>query len=366
MKEHKGDLLVIIIFIFFLVGPSIIYPFVEKYMDHGNYEKREMIKKPKLTLKNIKDYPKKYEDYFNDNLAFKNEIRKYRAEALYKVLNTAADARVLIGKNDFLFYDGTTDGNTINNYRKIARFTKKEKEKIKDNLVETKDYFQKQGKPFYVIMVPDKENVYREYMPDVIESKKSSKASMAEDLINYLKENTDLNILYLKDALMKGKDKGRVFLRYDTHWTDYGAYLGVMEIVSNIEKDYQKPEVTFKKGTTEYDLANMSLISNIINKKDLVTDKFLEDVDVTCKEKDEYQVCNSNGQIDKTLILTGDSFRLATIQFLSKIYKRTVFINVLRDDYSDVIKKYDADVLLFESVERYATRFEDANKMIGD
>ena len=75
----KNDLVIVIIFIMFLFIPNIAYWFIKDKMDNNNYENRNLYTKPEFSFKNITEFPKNYENYYNDNLAFKNEIRKIRA-----------------------------------------------------------------------------------------------------------------------------------------------------------------------------------------------------------------------------------------------------------------------------------------------
>jgi len=82
----KNDLVIVVLFIMILFIPNISYWFLEDKMNKNNYENRELYTKPELKFKDITEFPKKYEKYYNDNLAYKNEIRKIRANLNYKLI----------------------------------------------------------------------------------------------------------------------------------------------------------------------------------------------------------------------------------------------------------------------------------------
>ena len=76
IKLKNMYILISILFLCFLIMPNIIYRIFYDSFDHTNYENRTLASKPILVLTNINEYPKKYEEYFNDYLPFRNELVK--------------------------------------------------------------------------------------------------------------------------------------------------------------------------------------------------------------------------------------------------------------------------------------------------
>lgn len=351
----KKDLFIVIIFIMFLTLPSISYWFLKDKMNTTNYENRNLYEKPELTFKDITDFPKNYENYFNDHLPFKNEIRKTRTKILYDVFNISSSSRVIVGEDDWLFYNGAyvNDGDSISDYRKTTKYSKQEKEEFKKSLLKTKNILEEKNIDFYILVIPNKENVYSDKLENIIKRSNNTK-SITEDLIEYLQEKSNLNIIYPKEQLIAGRNKNDTYYKYDTHWNNYGAYLGVTYLMKKIDNDFEIPEVTITKEPISGDLASMNLMSEKKNYEPIVHG-FYDNIIYKCDDIDGYKKCNSdNALYDKTIIFVGDSFRTATVQYLSKLYKKSIFLHK-RDYNEDFIKKYDADIVIYEVVERYSS-----------
>ena len=180
---------------------------------------------------------------------------------------------------------------------------------------------------------------------------KNQKYSRTEDLINYIRDNTDLNVIYPKQELISKRKVRDTYFRNDTHWNDYGAYLGVSELMKTMEPGYKDFDITFKNSKREGDLASMNLILDNVDFKEVKADKFLEDVKVECKGTiRKVKKCKSNGLYDKKIVVVGDSFNYATQKYLSRLYKNIIFVNKY---YSKAeLDKYNPDAIVYISVER--------------
>lgn len=69
---------------------------------------------------------------------------------------------------------------------------------------------------FYILSIPNKANVYPEYMPDTVVREDST--SKTDLLMKYLSKNTDLNVVDAKPDLLKAKKKNQVYYKTDTHY----------------------------------------------------------------------------------------------------------------------------------------------------
>lgn len=362
----KSNLIIIIIFCFFIYAPTIIYWFVSDKMDNQNYENRELYTKPDFTFQNILNFPSQYEKYFNDHMAFKNEIRKLRSSILYNVFSTSSTSRVIYGKDGWLFYNSKASESVdnIEDYRKLSVFSDIEKEQIKNSLTKTKNVLSSKGIQFYVWILPNKENIYFDYMPNLISRNDENQKSKTEDLIDYLEKNTDLSVIYSKDALVEGRKHEDTYYKFDTHWNNYGSYLGVIDLMKKMNPNFNINEnITWGDNTRTGDLANMLTLSDELIENDKIAQNFLSDITYKCVSGKEFKECTSNGKYNQTILVIGDSFRHATVQYLAKIYNKAIFIH--RDYYNeDLIKKYSADIVVYEVVERLSKTLKNADKIL--
>lgn len=231
---------ILILFLCFLIMPNIIYRIFYKNFDHTNYENRTLASKPILVLTNINEYPKKYEEYFNDYLPFRNELVKLKNLNDIFVFKNVFVRRVLLGKNKWLF---NNDDNLTEKYMGIERyyFTKEELEIAKNNLIHFRDELKKKNIDFILMVCPSKYFIYSEYMPDYI--KRKSIKSGTDIFVEYIKNNTDIKVVYPKEELLKYKDKYQLYYKYDTHWNSLGTYIGYTELTRILNIDNKSIKV---------------------------------------------------------------------------------------------------------------------------
>ena len=251
--------------------PNIIYKIFYENFEHNNYENRTFASSPILALPNINEYPKKYEEYFNDYLPFKTELVKLKNLSDIFVFKNVFVRRVLLGKNKWLI---DKDGNLNEKYMGIKRyyFTEEELETAKNNLIHFRDELKKKDIDFILMICPDKQSVYSEYMPDYI--KRKSAKNDTDIFVEYIKNNTDIKVVYPKEELLKYKDKYQLYYKYDTHWNNLGAYIGYSELMKSLNIHVDNIDNVNIKSLEGYerfnfnihfynDMANMMSLSKI-------------------------------------------------------------------------------------------------------
>ncbi len=111
--------------------------------------------------------------------------------------------QVLLGKGNWLFYKSADDGTSIADYQGTGHYSEEKLEEIADNLIKQRDVLAQQEIRFVVYIDPNKEVVYFEYMPDAIY--RESTVTRTDELVNYLRVNTDLEVVYPQNELMYAK-----------------------------------------------------------------------------------------------------------------------------------------------------------------
>lgn len=366
-----SNYIVIIIFFIMIILPQVLFVFVGKKLPVDNSEKRKLAEKPKFKIENIENYSLEFDNYYNDNLPFRSIIRKLWTNFNFYILNESTTDSVLIGKNDgdrsltWLFFQGNDGANPVEETQGRLTFSEEEKNKISDKIVlNTQKLAEKNIEVFFVIM-PNKENLYREKFPDSIKIYENE--TRTEKLINYLQNDLKMkNVIYIKDALEEAKKENLLYYRQDTHWNDYGAFIGFKDIVSKIEDNYNNFEhkVEYSEEMIlQKDLSDMLGIKSIL--KDVEpTVKFMEEKSYY---EEVYETVNrvvitecEDPEIDKTVIIVGDSFRLTMIPYFSKLYKKVVYIH--RCEYqNDLIEKYNPDIIICQVLERYVNSLQEIN-----
>ena len=350
---------ILILFLCFLIMPNIIYRIFYKNFDHTNYENRTLVSKPILVLTNINEYPKKYEEYFNDYLPFRNELVKLKNLNDIKVFKNIFSRRALLGKYKWLF---TKDANLTEKYIGIEEynFTEKELEIAKNNLIHFRDELKKKNIDFIFMVCPDKPFIYFKYMPDYI--KRKSIKSGTDIFVEYIKNNTDIKVVYPKEELLKYKDKYQLYYKYDNHWNNLGAYIGYSELmkslniyvdnIDNVNIKSLSANERFNFDIYHYnDLANLLGLSKIKYYNDDKTYIISNYITKNYYVKDGFLYNSKAYSSENNIMIIHDSYGLNMIDYIVTEFEQSEFIHM--DSFKNKnITEYNPDIVVFQTLGR--------------
>lgn len=358
--------IILILFLCFLIMPNIIYRIFYKNFDHTNYEKRTLASKPIFMSTNINEYPKKYEEYFNDYLSFRNELVKLKNLNDIFMFKNIFSRRVLLGKYKWLFFK---DANLTEKYIGIEKynFTEKELKIAKNNLIHFRDELKKKNIDFILMLCPDKQFIYSEYMPDYI--KRKSTKNDTDIFVEYIKNNTDIKVVYPKEELLKYKDKYQLYYKYDSHWNTLGAYIGYTELTRILNIDNKSIESfkilefdsayrnSNKDSSTFYnDMAKMVGLNYIKTFRDDII-YILEDYKYTITnityDWSSSRISNynlDNFKNNRNILIIRDSYSFEMMDYIITTFKQSEFINI-GSFKNENITECKPDIVVFQLVE---------------
>ena len=281
----------------------------------------------------------------------KNEIDPYEdtIEFPLKYLN---DSKVIEGQSDWLFLGEInipyyTGEKTFSSEKEIKEYIKP--------YIKLKEKCDKVNKNLVIMVCPEKEEIYPEYMPTLDIKDEIERPIKLRD---YIANNTDITYIYPKEELLKYKKNYLLYRKYDTHWNPVGAY-----IAANILKESLGIETIplKKQKLKKVDVVDADLIyyanTNIENLPHSFTYKFLNYKSDHNPDKifindpvtqDSYTVHCAEGE-DRKVFLIGDSFREAMEEFLNKDFKEffcNVYLNMGKKYVAEEIKRADDIVIL--------------------
>ena len=287
---------------------------------------------------------------FTERLCARNKLIAFNSE-LTSLLTGGTymeSTQVLLGKNNWLFYKTELDGHPLWDYMGINHFTDDELAAIAANLVSMRDGFNALGVDFYVTALPNKEIIYEEYMPDTVA--RVDTVSRAEQLANYIWDNTDLVYVYPKQALLDAKAEGQIYYQTDTHWNQKGAFVGMQQLMHEAYGVEAKDLDSVSFDITSHDLAgDLAVIGGVADKYNIDT-TYVFDADTA--DKAQYR--------DEVALVVGDSFS-GFLSTIAKGYYKEVHWIYTKDFTMSMLDEYDADVVIWESVERYMETFLNVN-----
>lgn len=229
---RRKAILWIVVFAMIFASPFITYSFLEQYLDSANYENREITEKPVLTRENFASYPEEYELYFNDNIPYRNQLVRLNSGLDFFAFHDSASENVVIGKNGWLFYTGP--GNPVEQSTGKTALTDGDLAVLAGRLMLVKNYMEAQGTEFVFFIAPNKESIYTEELPDCYPV--AADYTEVMQLVDYLRENTDIRVVWPYEELLKAKEDSGLYLysHFDTHWGNTGAYVGAKALAKEL------------------------------------------------------------------------------------------------------------------------------------
>ena len=369
--------IIIAVFLIIIVLPLIL---INRDKDAVSLlENKKLAEKPSLLLEDSSiniNYIEDLQSYINDNIGLKQQAIVFNIAYKYKFFRKVDIPYYIKGKDGHVFYTNTdTLLTTMLGKDMLSEDRLKDITKNTKRMQAVANSF---GADFYIVTIPDKQEVYPEYLPDSINNVVDK--TKLDILDEYINENSDIRLLNLKPMLLKEKEKTEelsYYKNYDaTHWNQWGAFLGYRGIMNFIQKyDHDISAVP----VTDYDVVKTKTPSTIAHlsgekmlcdafefedymysfQKKSPTDIMIEttppkEIKVTLG-KQYFHYNNPAASSHKTLLILGDSYIYSfMLPFLSESFE-----NIYYQDYSidpeifyELGVEVKPDIVLFEFVHR--------------
>ena len=349
------------IFLMVIVSPVFAWYFLGPYIDSENYEKRDKGPRPVFTLQNYEAFPREWEPYYNDNIPFRNQLIRLNNSIDYYLFGQSSSGQVAIGKDGWLFYCSDGDGNPLEQSLGYWHFTDGQLAAIAGNLMSSKRALESLGIEFVLFIAPNKESVYQEKLPDCYKAK--NPVTSTDQLVQYLKENTDIRVVYPKQALLDAKQKYPDLVFYhklDSHWNYAGGYVGANSLADELEVELPPlGEVTMTaRGSLEKDLSDMLNVPI----KDSGTDYDITGIQEWKRETRKWDfssefIYHTPGADPRRLFVCRDSYGTAVAPHLSTQFEDSIWVHCNQFNQQQVLG-YGADIFVLEKVERHLNSLE--------
>ncbi len=283
-------------------------------------------------------------DSFTGDLALQEEAANVNSNLTSALADDAyiESDQVLAGKGGWLFYKRADDGTSIQDYQGTSSFSDATMKSIMNSLIRQRDTFAARGIRFVVMIVPNKEIIYSEYMPSTVY--RTSEITRCDKLYEYLSQNSDLEIVYPKAELLAAKSSYQVYYKYDTHWNYAGVYVGVQCLLRQLYGTYE--DISGAKIVLEHQNMSGDLASLIG-----MTDKYCDDDYYNFYAQD----VNPAQIVTDDILVAGDSFSDLMMGELDYYFGNVQQVGVWTFKMS-MLDTYQPDILLWECSERYADR----------
>ncbi|MNM92105.1 hypothetical protein D3C81_1044270 [compost metagenome] len=314
-----------------------------------------------------------FEDWLNDNIGYRKQFVKLSSNIQYNLLHKSPSEKVQIGKDGWFFY-------TLDNNIEIAKGTyginKELLENIKTTQEELQKYFDEKGIEYVLVLPTSKVSIY----PEKISGGQYSVIETPVDIVSdYLRENTTIHVVDLKDQLLAEKKNRQVFFKTDTHWTEEGAYVAYRTIINDFNKsgliDSKPVEVTLREDYRRGEFSAMMGDSELLPKEKYNATEIIsqaaervsegEQFDRLNQMKDNLSLSNVYQYKNKTIndnkiLIYGDSMfgGWNMTELLAENFSELTFAWINQGNFQNQIDKkmindLNPDIVVLEITERY-------------
>jgi len=270
----------------------------------------------------------------------------------------------LVGKDGWLFYTGDY---SIHDYQKTGLMGPSRLEYLAGILGSLDEQVTQNGGTMWLVIPPDKNTIYPQYMPDQISV--IGEISRLDQLTDYLQKNTDINLLDLRPLFTEVSQSDQIYYKADAHWNCLGAYYGSNELLTQISALHPEvqthPLTDYEFGTITDSTLDIAGVMGLSLQEEAITlmPKFSTgSISHAPYDKNNAMNIAVNSQADlPTALVIHDSFYTECLnQFIEPQFSRTIsshYEKVALSDYMKLLEAEQPDVVIVEFAERHIEYF---------
>ena len=352
-------------FLVFLWAPLVI-ALVNPYPDISPLEQRKRASFPAIDFTDLAGFPDLFEAYFNDRFGLRDTLLFWFNSLQYRLLHATASGKVIIGREGWLFQSGTQH---VDDMRNTWPFSENELRHWAGILTEKHEWCRKRGIEYVFVISPSKHLLNTDKLPPVY--RPVQKSSRADQLIAFLKDNTEVEVVDMRDELRKAGRRMRTYHKTDTHWNSYGSYAGYTAIMKHLKS--RLDDVRFiSLGRGDFamkvqqggDLArSLNLPDTIKEEAPQVTGRKLECINNTSppgidddagRNREWFTTVCAQGTY--RAVMFHDSFAIAMMPFLSESFASVYYIPhspVRLENFKKIVLEQGPDIVMEQRTSRW-------------
>lgn len=283
--------------------------------------------------------------YVAEHFAFRSQLVALDSEIKYKLFHSPSDSQVILGKEDWMFFEGS-----LKDYAGVT-MSSEEIDALADKLGDVCAYYEGLGKETIFMLVPNKNTIYPEYMPESFgEPATVTNRTMLQNAL----EKRKVPCLDVAGILLAGKETDELYLHQDTHWNNTGARLVLNAL-------YEKLGVDFAYSLEDYtvEISHESDLSQILfpTRENLEAQRIYPQLHEFSYQKrvrsmDDLNIASTTEEgVGKSIYLYRDSFGRAMIPYMAEVFDEAYFNRSTPYDLSYAAET-DCDYVVIEIVER--------------
>ena len=368
------DWLLIALFLSFVFIPLLL-AVIQPDKIFSDTEKRPLAEFPEVHTGSgaVVSFARDFDTYYQDHFGLREFfIHRYQRE-MKKRFNDAGATEVVMGKDGWLYYAGE---GAFEDLMGRLRLSGEQLDLLSEKLEEKREWLERQGIQYLVVVTPNKQTIYPEFLPDYYQEGKQE--TRFDQVLQALNTDGKNQIVDIRSALLAQKDKKRLYDKTDTHWNYIGAYYGYRELMDYVGKLFPASDFAgyFNVGSTWQqepagDLAVLSgqedslsetrpVIFAWIRAQEKELNSSLQEILSLEKLQPSY---TAREERKLRALVLHDSFMNPMKVFLSESFAEVLYVwkyyddetmsTMNRENIQKVIDEFQPDIVLDEIVERH-------------
>lgn len=370
MKQrlYKADKIILVLVFALAIYSPLFIGLIQEDKSSSGVERRTLNKLPSIpeSIDEFNRFPEAINQYYSDHFGLREALTKAYFKLIRKISSQSAIEDVTFGQNGWLFLGSMKPGyhrhrDPMGDAINVNLFSERELEKFAQSITAVKSWLNGKGIEYIYVIAPNKHSIYFEQLPAYIE--KQNPISATDQLVAYLKANTDVMVVDLREPLLEEKKKHQVYYKSDTHWNHYGANIAQFEIMKRIKVLFPGKITPFYLKENQFELQDMGIgdLARMAKLETIRKDTPKPVFESTCTPRNtapgtkatapHTMVCD--GKTLNTVIFR-DSFFTALKPYISRYFHRSTYIweklnYRLLDKY---VAQEMPDIVIDEVVER--------------
>ncbi|MBI1319006.1 MAG: hypothetical protein GC168_08655 [Candidatus Hydrogenedens sp.] len=323
----------------------------------------------------IEAFPAAYDAYFKDHFGLRERLVLTYLNTKTWVFRSSPIDWGTIGKDGWLFLSGVSN---VDTYRVHSPLTEADLEHRLADYQSQRAACLKQSALHLVVWGPNKSTIYPEYLPGWM-TRLHDRTNL-DALQEYVTQRSDIEMVDLRPALLRGKQDTRVYYRAESHWNTLGAYIAYRTILEHIGDRVPGIQVLTKDDVT-FELRPRNQADTILpfaipayqaewvegatikNPRSRFLGREIEGLDLK-RDVDLLEYVSGDGLTGPTLLMFHDSFGYPMMPFLVETFARCVFVR--RPSFNErIIEAVKPDVVIDLQVERKLLSGENLERYPG-
>ena len=169
------------------------------------------------------------EAYFDDHFGCRRVLVMWHNKLKWSLFRESNARSVLVGTDGWMFL---SSGQMIEHFHGALQFTEKQLNDWQKLLEHRRDWLARHGIQYIFVLAPDKHSIYPEYLPAWL--KDLGGRTKADQFVAYMKAHSTVEVLDLRPLLLAAKKSAPVYLKTDTHWNQFGAFITCEDVIQTL------------------------------------------------------------------------------------------------------------------------------------